>query len=191
MKDKAASDSFDRPLAPGTARVAGGGAMLERLGVRFFRCEAGWIDFALDALAPEWRTRCTHLNDPFVDMLRWLGEIAAGEGAARWEVAEEGFATQFVYLPPNCNSLGESCGVLVQTGSNESALFYTWACATAPAHDPGRVRCDAFDGGAALQRNRAAALVFVAVRRSRRRSAPEKPGKMQPLMRGSEHGFTS
>ncbi len=112
--------------------MANGGAPLERLGLRFLDCEAGWICFAMEALSPEWHTRCTHLNDPFADMLRWLGEIVSGETVARWQVAEEGFAVQFVYMPPSCNPHGESTGILIQTGSNEEDLYYSWSCAIDP-----------------------------------------------------------
>jgi len=73
--------------------------LVERLEVRFALPEAGWIRIHVAGLKQGGGAICcTHLADPFEEMLAWLEAIAQGSDLATWVVVDEGATNLLTFV---------------------------------------------------------------------------------------------
>ncbi|KRA79745.1 hypothetical protein [Altererythrobacter sp. Root672] len=58
---------------------------------------AGWIRLRIEPLHDLYAISCTHIYDPFDDLVVWLEQIASGSAAATWCVNQEGSVSRLQF----------------------------------------------------------------------------------------------
>jgi hypothetical protein len=96
------------------------------VGLRFIECDAGWINFTVDALVVSSDViAATHLEDPFPNMMRWLEAIADGADCASWAIPQEGTSARLIFVAEHSGWLGGGSDRLIHI--DEGSELYGFA----------------------------------------------------------------